>query len=200
MGNCLNNLGSPDVFLTATAVLVAILLVWAQLWVHARTLYTKGNDGHGSESSNGSSDSGQFSMRVGLTWTYSAILLALVAFARVASSEVDKAAMSLFVAAFLMAVVNIAQSWFLGNVLRLLTGNYWGSALEPPNNACLRVSWALLLLVGSGGGLVVTAFGWIYEWVVIIPVYWIGIAIFAASVVSVFIWSRVRKIAERKRI
>jgi len=139
-------------------------------------------------------------MRVGLTWTYSAILLALVAFARVASSEVDKAAMSLFVAAFLMAVVNIAQSWFLGNVLRLLTGNYWGSALEPPNNACLRVSWALLLLVGSGGGLVVTAFGWIYEWVVIIPVYWIGIAIFAASVVSVFIWSRVRKIAERKRI
>ncbi len=199
MCNCLNVLSKPVIFLTATAVLVAILLVWAQLWVHARTLYTKGNDGHGSESSNGSSDSGQFSMRVGLTWTYSAILLALVAFAWVASSEVDEVAKSLFVAAFLMAVVNIAQSWFLGNVLRLLTGNYWESALKP-DNACLRVSWALLLLVGSGGGLVVTAFGWIYEWVVIIPVYWIGIAIFAASAVSVCIWSRVRKIAERKRI
>jgi len=86
-------------FLTASGFLSAILLVWAQLWISSR-----GNVFDWASS-------------LGLIWTYTAVLLSVIASViaiyndlKRAEAQVPNSAICLLVIAFGMAVIDIGQS------------------------------------------------------------------------------------------
>ncbi len=99
-----------SIFITADALLAAILLVWAQLWVAPKM------------------ELSYLSAGLGLAWTYSAVLLALVALAWAGWRSLEKPSdktpalsIGFFSTSIVMAIVDVFQS--VASILRKLWGN-----------------------------------------------------------------------------
>jgi len=127
-------------FLPATALLVAILLVWAQLWVNTYRIYK--------DSERKDAD---FIIALALSWTYLAIFFAVAAFACFAlgflpaqSFEcLEQAGIGLLGASFSMVVVEVVQS--LWSAFR----KFWkGKTFDEPAERPLGQCLAKWLLVG----------------------------------------------------
>jgi hypothetical protein len=106
-------------FITADALLAAVMMVWAQLWMQpSLQLWGKhyqpecGNIGGWFHSFNNS-------IGFGLAWAYSAVFLALLALAwsgwktlSTPESKTPDTAIGLFAASVVMGLINVAQSVF----------------------------------------------------------------------------------------
>lgn len=135
-------------FVTADALLAAILLVWAQLWIQpSLQLWGQhynpacGNIGPWFDSFNNS-------IGFGLAWTYFAVLLALSALAwagwkTLATSESKTAdtAIGLFLASLVMGLANVVQSFFMAT-FKLFTGRLVFESLVPDG-----LKWFLVLII-----------------------------------------------------
>ena len=110
-----------NIFLTASGVLIGVLLVWAQLWASS---YPKRDDNHR-----------PWTVELGLVWTYVSVLLAMLSFGWsgyyyfTQRYDVPPVAMGLFIAAFLMTVLNVAQS-LVSNLYKLIKGEPLADKLE----------------------------------------------------------------------
>jgi hypothetical protein len=105
-------------FITADALLAAVLLVWAQLWIQPfaqlwADQYVSYRDPTATELLEGFN----FNVGIGLGWTYLAVLLTLMALAWVGWCSIKKGilvtpnlAIGLFLSSLTMAVLEVGQS------------------------------------------------------------------------------------------
>ena len=105
-----------NTFITANALLIVVLLVWAQLWIQPSVQlwvreYGKGNPA-------GILNVFNLNVGIGLAWTYLAVLLALIALAWVGwrsltaqICETPSPAIGLFAASLVMAILDVGQSF-----------------------------------------------------------------------------------------
>ena len=97
MGNCLNILNEPTVFVSTAALIVIVLLVWAQLQAGGRT-------------SDQDKRAGNINWVCGFAWTYLAILFALIAVAIFVYDKTCQLSKGFLMLAFLMTCINISIS------------------------------------------------------------------------------------------
>jgi hypothetical protein len=147
------------VFVTADALLAAILLVWAQLRVHPSIeLFIKLHTGE--QVANWSNYN--LAAVIGLLLTYPAVFLALLALAWAGWRSIEKStdntppfAIGLFGASIAMAIINVAAS-VLSILMKL--ANIRQSSIYTPLNLCavpgwfwiVTGIWALLTVVATG--------------------------------------------------
>ncbi len=163
-GNTVKGIRKIGTFITADALLAAVLMVWAQLWIQPTLeLWIKyyqpvcGNIGEWFDKYN---DSNLF----GLLLTYPAILLALVALAWAVwhslnkssnnkSDETPKLSLGLFGAAISMAILNVSQ-FVLSAVYKTFSGTivyeFYDMEKLPPVfiNIFIRLSVAFIICTG----------------------------------------------------
>jgi len=114
------NCDSVGAFLTAAALLAAILLLWLQLWERAVDRYKPKVTGCEEADKNKEEVKREFIPGLGIVWTYLAISCALAAFACAACAcwihnspnTIPKVAVGFLSTAFLMTVVNVLTSLF----------------------------------------------------------------------------------------
>jgi hypothetical protein len=126
---------SVGAFLTATALLVAILLVWAPLWVNTYKIY-KDRIREYSYYTAKERKNIETGVSLGIAWIYLAILFALVAFSLTTwqvfssgSKEIPLAAVGFLVASLSMAIVQILQS-FLSAACKFWKGKVFDEPLH----------------------------------------------------------------------
>ena len=107
MDTCMNVLYRSDIFLPSTALIVVILLVWAQL------------QASGARVGSNKADEDKFTLHLGSAWIYLAILFALVAFALVAVQELYKCAIGFLGLSFLMMAASVGLA-FVRTLLKLI--------------------------------------------------------------------------------
>ncbi len=178
-------------FLTATALLIAILTFWIQLWESTRKMYKlKTNSWRRDDKEE--EVNREFIPGLGVVWTYIAILFALAAFAIAGwvcfiqknSNNIPPQAIACLATAFFMTVLNVLGSLGSTFFLKLLPGK---SLSEPPFEIsegwqkCLYwVAWVLALC----------GLGFVSFWVAgILPCsyLWIGIGLLGAALICVLI-------------
>ena len=111
----IRNIGT---FITADALLAAVLLVWGQLWRSpAIELFGRQYKGPGPDSMPPWFDDFNLNLGVGLVMTYSAVFLALLALAWVSwrsrtgqICDTPRTALGLFAASLTIAIINVTQS------------------------------------------------------------------------------------------
>jgi hypothetical protein len=132
MGNCLNFLAEPSVFITTATLLVIVLLVWAQLYARGEARKQERN----------------VNWIIGLAWTYGAMLFALTAVAALPFNV--NLAKGFLVLSFLMTVFSILSAVFRTLMLIFVPE---GSIVDTGNTCCEKIKWSIcwaLLLVGLG--------------------------------------------------
>jgi hypothetical protein len=149
-GSCEEPKGLRNIraFITADALLAAILLVWAQLWIQpSLQLWGRfynpacGNIGDWFDRFNSS-------VGFGIAWTYFAVLLALSALAwagwkTLATPErkTSDTAIGLFAASLVMGLINVIQSFFMAT-FKLFTDRLIFESLVPDG-----LKWFLLMII-----------------------------------------------------
>ncbi|MBI2328050.1 MAG: hypothetical protein HYU85_00060 [Chloroflexi bacterium] len=136
-------------FVTADALLAAILMVWAQLWIQPSVRlwaawYGKEQFDKIPDKVSSTLQTFEWNVGFGLIWTYAAVFLALLALAWVGRSSLKNAltdkvpdsAVNLFMFSVSMALGNVLQSVF-SVFIKLLLPNY--SIWDP-----LRLPWSSL--------------------------------------------------------
>ncbi len=152
-------------FVTADALLAAVLLVWAQLWIQPSVRlwaawYGREKLTYNSENVSEILQTFDFNTGVGLIWTYSAVFLALLALAWVgwctlktssdkipatASGKTPALAVALFTASLIMAIINVFQSICSVAIKIFLLPNY--SIWEPLSlSPCLVYSIGVVIM------------------------------------------------------
>ena len=175
-------------FLTATALLIAILLVWAQLWANTYTMYvtrarefkytleeTKGVD---------------FLANLGLAWIYLAILFALIAFAFAAwngfikgSIKIPSGAVAFLGASLSMTAVQLLQS-FSSAFFKFWKDKTYGKPFFIPNKCLTKgviVGLPVVFLAFSIGATLSDNRCW-----------WIGNLVFIGAVALAFVYRGVK--------
>jgi len=105
-------------FLTADALLAAVLIVWAQIWIQPSVqLWTGWYGKKQPEEVSNILHAFDFNVGLGLLWTYSAVFFALLALAWASwrtlknpSDRVPTPAVALFMTSVTMAIVNVLGS------------------------------------------------------------------------------------------
>jgi len=184
---CLNLLNRPEVFIPTAALIVLVLLVWAQLYASGRA----------------SNQPKNFNWIAGLVWTYLAMLFALVAVALfVIGGGAASCARGFLVLSFLVTIFNILIAIGL-NIIKIVFKKPLDEPLTraPINSGLWGEGWLLywgFLLIGLGfisfsPSLLGVRFCW--SWLFIIGLVLIG----AAVVVGVVLLFRGRNKEGREK-
>ncbi|MBE9513161.1 MAG: hypothetical protein IMY77_03805 [Chloroflexi bacterium] len=148
-----------SIFVTADALLAAILLVWAQLWIQPSLQLWVREYGKGEPAE--ILDTFSMNVGIGLVWTYFAVFLALVAlawagwrsFTTEEKSERNKTpdfSIGLFSASLVMAVLDVLQS-FATNIKKLMmSGMPIYKPLELPENLLHLKPWCIGVVIALG--------------------------------------------------
>ena len=176
-----NGLRKLSTFITADALLTAILLVWAQLWIQPSLQLWSKNYEPGVEIGRWF-DSFNSSAGFGLMWTYSAVFLALLAIVwagwktlAICESKTPDTAIGLFSASLIMGLANVAQSisslaikifkhwyvfkpldfewanWFLLLIIPIVGLSIWGAHWLKKGGKLKYLPWCLEIIVIGGG-------------------------------------------------
>jgi hypothetical protein len=165
----MNVLYRPEIFLPSTALIVVILLVWAQL--------TKWGQ-----------DRGEFTLYLGFFWIYLAIFFALIAFG-LHVLECKRYAIGFLGLAFLMAVVHVFYSTL--RILLLLKRYTPGAlveekALVQADSRCKK--WSLLLAMAVAVvGLALVSFSLAYRCLLTFWWTWLLIGGIFVAITTVYI-------------
>lgn len=140
MGNCLNVLDTPEVFILVATLLVLVLLVWAQL---SKPKENKDLDK-------------DFNLVCGFAWTYLAIFFALIAVA-LFICEINTCANGFLVLSFLMTIVNVLIAVVtipMKVILNIISNRRPSESLTKLDKWWEKTIWLIIfwifLLVGSG--------------------------------------------------
>jgi len=132
--------------LTATGILIAVLSLWAQLWYRYAD-YGKKADG------NEPDHSIQVTTTLGIIWIYSAILLSFFSFGLLISGtffgwHTLRFGIGLTISAFIMGLINIAESTF-SKLFKVTKGKTFSeSLLEIGKNQNIQAMlWVILLML-----------------------------------------------------
>ena len=141
-------------FVTADALLAAVLMVWAQLWIQPSVrLWAAWYGKEQPEEVSKVLQTFDWNVGVGLIWTYTAVFLALLALVwvgystlRTLSDKVPATAVGFFMASVIMALINVSQSIY-SVAKKLLSGSSIWEPLSLP-------SWWLYLEMAAVLGIV----------------------------------------------
>jgi len=146
------------IFLTASGVLIGVLLVWAQLW--ASSYAERDDQSWMVRLAHAQKKERPWTVELGLVWTYVSVLLAMLSFAGGGYSyftqghNVPPAAMGLFIAAFLMTILNVAQS-LISNLYKLVKKKVLANQLKD------KVRWPIYVYVTTCGAEIILLSIWL---------------------------------------
>lgn len=150
-------------FITADALLVVVLLVWAQLWIQPSIgLWYKWYSPDQATKMPPWFDVFNFNVGIGLAWTYFAVFLALLGLAWAGWRSLEKASdkapalsIGLFAASVAMSIINVSQSVF--SVTIKLFKRSTMAIYQPLELSWLphwflyfAIGWAIVVVIATG--------------------------------------------------